>query len=256
MTVKEVDKTKRGWKFFQYYTGDKIPGPTKWIYSIASMFRDASYSLVSAFMLNFLMYSGVLGTGGADYLQQISVITIILVIDLVWDGLNDPIMGLIVEKCHFKHGKFRPWILIGGIGNTIVILCLFLIRPTGWAYVITWAIFYFLWDFVFTMNDIAYWAMRSFLALGREGLDFAAKAAVAAPASCRLPLDSVCLLPPVPWPDKIVCVGFNYVDHATEIKQRDLPEHPIFFGRVQTSLVAHGDPMSTLRQEKRLTGAV
>jgi 2-keto-4-pentenoate hydratase/2-oxohepta-3-ene-1,7-dioic acid hydratase in catechol pathway len=85
--------------------------------------------------------------------------------------------------------------------------------------------------------------MRSFLALGREGLDFAAKAAVAAPASCRLPLGSVCLLPPVPWPDKIVCVGFNYVDHATEIKQRDLPEHPIFFGRVQTSLVAHGDPM-------------
>jgi len=159
MGTKEVNKTKRGWKFFQYYSGDKIPGPTKWIYSAASIFRDASYSLVSAFMLNFLMYSGVLGTGGADYLQEISVITIILVIDLIWDGLNDPIMGLIVEKCHFKHGKYRPWILIGGIGNTIVILCLFLIRPTGWAYVITWGIFYFLWDFVFTMNDIAYWAM-------------------------------------------------------------------------------------------------
>ena len=81
--------------------------------------------------------------------------------------------------------------------------------------------------------------MKGLLALGPDGLAYAAKAAWAAPEACRRPLAGVRLLPPVPWPDKIVCVGFNYVDHAAEIRQRDLPEHPIFFGRVQTSLVPH-----------------
>lgn len=85
--------------------------------------------------------------------------------------------------------------------------------------------------------------MRGLLTLGQEGLDFAAKAAANAPQSCRQPMASITLLPPVPWPDKLVCVGFNYVDHAAEIKQRDLPEHPIFFGRVQSTLVAHGAPL-------------
>lgn len=156
---KQGVKSPRGFHFFDYYSGDKIPGPTKWIYSTAGMFRDAAYALVSAFMLVYMMYSGVLGTGGADYMQEIAVVNVVLIICLIWDGLNDPIMGVIVEKAHLKHGKFRPWILIGGIGNTIVVLCLFLVRPTGWWYVATWAIFYFLWDFVFTINDIAYWAM-------------------------------------------------------------------------------------------------
>lgn len=159
MSDSNAGKTKRGFHFFDYYSGDKIPPLTKWIYSIASIFRDASYALVSAFMLNYMMYSGVLSSDKATYNAQILVVNIILIICLIWDGLNDPIMGFIVERVHFKLGKYRPWILIGGIGNTIVILCLFLIRPSGWAYVVCWAIFYFLWDLVFTINDIAYWAM-------------------------------------------------------------------------------------------------
>jgi 2-keto-4-pentenoate hydratase/2-oxohepta-3-ene-1,7-dioic acid hydratase in catechol pathway len=85
--------------------------------------------------------------------------------------------------------------------------------------------------------------LKTLLALGPDGLAWAEKAASAAPAACRLPFAAVTLLPPVPWPDKLVCVGFNYVDHAAEIRQRDLPEFPIFFGRMATTLVAHGAPL-------------
>lgn len=152
----------RGFSFLsETYDTDKIPKKTKWIFSVASIFRDSSYQLISSFLLTFMMYSGVLATGNASgqYTQQIFVINIIFIVCLIWDALNDPIMGVLIEKVHFKTGKYKPWILIGGIGNTIVLLCLFLLRPTGWTYIVCFGIFYFLWDFVFTMNDCAYWAM-------------------------------------------------------------------------------------------------
>lgn len=141
------------------YEGEQVPKLTKWVYSVSGMFRDACYTLVSGFLLTYIMYSGVLGPTTDDYNAQIAVINALFIIFLVWDGINDPLFGMILEKCHLKTGKFRPWILIGGILNSIIVVLLFTIRPTGWAFVATWAVFYFLWDSVFTLNDIGYWAM-------------------------------------------------------------------------------------------------
>lgn len=84
--------------------------------------------------------------------------------------------------------------------------------------------------------------MKALLALGPDGLVQVAQAAEA-PPHCRVRARSVRYLPPVPQPGKIICVGFNYVDHAAEIQQRDLPQYPIFFGRVATTLVGHGAPL-------------
>lgn len=140
------------------YEGEKVPAPTKWVFSVAGLFRDALYALVSGFLLTYIMYSGVLDSGEA-YNQEILVINILFIVFLIWDGINDPLFGIILEKCHLKTGKFRPWILIGGVLNSIVVALLFCIRPTGWAFVVFWAIFYFLWDAVFTLNDIGYWSM-------------------------------------------------------------------------------------------------
>ena len=85
--------------------------------------------------------------------------------------------------------------------------------------------------------------MKGLLALGDAGLDAARKAAASATAAAKLPFASVTLLPPVPDPQKILCVGLNYVDHAVEINPSALPDHPTFFSRVPTTLVAHGQPM-------------
>ncbi len=148
------------------YTGNKVPRLTKFLYPFSGIFRDACYALVGSFLLQYALNSGVLSSGASDFAAQYSVITVAMFIALVWDGINDPIMGFIVEKVHFKLGKFKPWILIGAIGNAIAVVCMFLIRPTnadgsanGWAFVGVMIAFYFLWDLFFTMNDIGYWAM-------------------------------------------------------------------------------------------------
>jgi 2-keto-4-pentenoate hydratase/2-oxohepta-3-ene-1,7-dioic acid hydratase in catechol pathway len=54
-----------------------------------------------------------------------------------------------------------------------------------------------------------------------------------------LPLDDAELLPPVPGPDKIVCIGLNYRSHAEEAGI-DPPEHPTFFAKFRNALAPPG----------------
>lgn len=55
-------------------------------------------------------------------------------------------------------------------------------------------------------------------------------------------LSSVRILPPVPKPPKILCVGLNYDDHLEESGLKK-PAYPEIFGRFATSLIAHGEPI-------------
>ena len=149
------------------YEGNKIPKLTKWLFPLSGIFRDACYALVGSFLLQYAINSGVLSANPDEFKAQYAVITVAMIIALIWDGINDPIMGFIIEKFRFKNlGKFKPWILFGAIGNAIAVVCMFVIRPTfadgsanGWAFVGVMIAFYFLWDLFFTVNDIGYWSM-------------------------------------------------------------------------------------------------
>lgn len=149
-------------KIGKTFSGNKIPKLTMAIYPWSGIFRDACYALVGTFLLQYAMTAGVLSPDVETYRSQMHIITIFMMIALVWDGINDPIMGFLVEKFHFRSGKFKPWIFIGAIGNTIIVSLMFLIGPLGvrgWGFVACMLIFYFLWDLFFTMNDIGYWSM-------------------------------------------------------------------------------------------------
>lgn len=146
-------------KFDATYSGDNVPKLTKFIYPWSGIFRDACYALVASFLMQYTLTSGVLSSDPELYLRQYSVLTTLMTFCLIWDGLNDPLMAFIVEKTHLKLGKFRPWIMIGGVGNALAVILMFSVRPTGWAYVGTCIAFYLLWDFFFTMNDVGYWSM-------------------------------------------------------------------------------------------------
>jgi len=53
----------------------------------------------------------------------------------------------------------------------------------------------------------------------------------------------VTLLPVVPHPTKILCVGLNYRDHVTETK-RDLPTYPVMFPKYASSLIGAYDDIA------------
>lgn len=56
-------------------------------------------------------------------------------------------------------------------------------------------------------------------------------------------LEDVELLPPVPDPDKLLCVGVNYADHRAETGHQDVPEHPTIFSRFRDTQVGHDRPV-------------
>ena len=60
--------------------------------------------------------------------------------------------------------------------------------------------------------------------------------------SDTIPVEGLTLLPPIPVPPKILCVGLNYRAHAAETGAK-IPETPIFFSRYASSLTGHGQPM-------------
>ncbi len=57
----------------------------------------------------------------------------------------------------------------------------------------------------------------------------------------RVPVEAAVLLPPTE-PSKVICVGFNYRDHAQEL-QVEIPQEPLFFLKPPSALVAHGQPV-------------
>ena len=65
------------------------------------------------------------------------------------------------------------------------------------------------------------------------------------------PMSALTLLPVVPAPAKIICLGVNYVDHAKE-GGNTVADYPALFLRCSTSLLAHGAPLQVPRISSQL----
>jgi 2-keto-4-pentenoate hydratase/2-oxohepta-3-ene-1,7-dioic acid hydratase in catechol pathway len=66
-------------------------------------------------------------------------------------------------------------------------------------------------------------------------------------------LDAVTLLPPIPAPEKIICIGVNYPDRNAEYKDgQDAPKYPSMFMRTPRSFVGHGMPLVRPRASQQL----
>ncbi len=121
-------------------------------YGIGAIGLDLSYGMFYSFLAKYL--TDVLGLSA-------SFLLILTPVARIWDGINDPMMGTIVDNSHHKMGKYRPWILRGSFLNAIVLIFLFSnpFKLTGVALCAYVAIAYVAWGMTNTMADIPYWSM-------------------------------------------------------------------------------------------------
>ena len=92
-------------------------------------------------------------------------------------------------------------------------------------------------------------SLSSMVAHGRATLMEAGRALLRSGAA--IDLDTVELLPPLPAPPKILCVGLNYADHSAE-SGFAVPDYPTIFGRFASSLIGHGAAIVRPRLSEQL----
>ena len=124
-----------------------------WMFPLGTMGRDMMYNLVTNFLLTYILFTKGLTAA------QLGAITAIMVAARVFDALNDPIMGNIIESTRSRWGKFKPWMVIGILLSCIVVTMVFSTNLVGWDFVILFGVFYFCYSISYTMHDIAYWGM-------------------------------------------------------------------------------------------------
>ena len=81
--------------------------------------------------------------------------------------------------------------------------------------------------------------IKELLARGPAGL---ASAQAALEAGEVMAPGEIKLLPPIPSPEKVICVGVNYADHARE-SGMEPPAEPVIFSKFPSAVIADGDPI-------------
>ena len=124
-----------------------------WMFPLGTVGRDMIYQLFNNFILTFILFTKQLTVG------QLGAITGIMIAARIFDALNDPVMGNIIDRTRTKWGKFKPWLLIGILTTSIVVYLAFNTDLQGWSFVIFFGIIYFAYSITYTMHDISYWGM-------------------------------------------------------------------------------------------------
>ena len=130
------------------------------LFPLGTVGRDMIYNLFTNFIFTFILFTRGLNAA------QLGAISAIMIGARVFDALNDPIMGNIIERTRSRWGKYKPWLVIGILSTSLVVYAAFNTRLTGWQFVWFFAVIYFLYSITYTMHDISYWGMIP--ALGRD----------------------------------------------------------------------------------------
>ncbi len=135
----------------------------RYFFGLGTVGRDMLYSIVSMYLLFYL--TEILDLPDSTMWYMTGALTILR----IFDAVNDPIMGILVDNTHSRYGKFKPWIAIGGIIGGILTVLLFTdFGLTGIGFVICFVIIYLAWDLTYGANDIAYWSMLPSLAYNQK----------------------------------------------------------------------------------------
>ena len=132
-----------------------------WMFPLGTVGRDMLYQLFNNFLMTYVLFTHNLTDA------QLMALTGIMVAARIFDALNDPVMGNIIERTRTKWGKYKPWQLIGILTTGVVVYLAFNVQLSGWPFVIFFGVIYFLFSITYTMHDISYWGMVP--SLGSDG---------------------------------------------------------------------------------------
>lgn len=98
------------------------------------------------------------------------IVSTMLFLEGIWDAVNDPLMGTLVDKTRTRWGKLRPYLLGVPIPLAVTTALLFSgplmlgnLTPADPRKVMYMIITYFFWEFMYTVGDVPFWGLSTAL---------------------------------------------------------------------------------------------
>ncbi|MGM9907439.1 glycoside-pentoside-hexuronide (GPH):cation symporter [Limosilactobacillus sp.] len=133
-------------------------------YSLGAFGHDAFFALLSTY---FMMYvTGHLFDSGDKHFdnKMVGYVTLIILVLRIGELIIDPMIGNAIDRTNTKWGKFKPWVVGGGIISAVLLAALF--TPLGglnmsnpMLYLVLFAIIYIIMDVFYSFNDVGFWSM-------------------------------------------------------------------------------------------------
>lgn len=131
---------------------EKHVATKEWMaYAVGALGQGMVYAIMSSYISDF--YLSVLK------LTPLFVLFLML-FARIWDAVNDPIMGYIVDRSNPKDGKMRPYLIYTPIPIAILTVLLFYApNLSGWKIMAYAAVTYVAWGMIYTASDVPFWSL-------------------------------------------------------------------------------------------------
>lgn len=131
--------------------GDQISFKERLSFGLAGLGQNMVYNYTTAYIMVF--YTDVVK------LLPAAVGTLMLVAR-VFDAINDPIMGTIIDKTHTKKGKLIPYLRVIPVPMAVFTLLVFFVPDMSYTLRLVYAyVSFILWDLMYTVSDVPYWGL-------------------------------------------------------------------------------------------------
>jgi len=156
-------------------------------YGFAALGQGAIYAMMSSWILR--QYTDVLGLSGY-------FVGALMWAARIWDAVNDPMMGTIVDRTRTKFGKMRPYLLVAPPAAALFTIAIFIKPPFGQGGLMAYAaITYVLWGMIYTVGDVPFWSLPSAMTTdSKERTNFISFARVLNSIGSAIPLVVVAVI--------------------------------------------------------------
>ncbi|GMA70658.1 sodium:solute symporter [Leuconostoc litchii] len=136
----------------------------RFAYAFGAFGHDAYYVTLSTYFMIFVTSTLFAGSDKATEAKYIGIVTSLVVGIRLIEIVFDPIIGSVIDNTHSKYGKFKPWLVIGGIVSSFALLVIFtnffglsISNPSF--YLVIFIIVFVILDSFYSFKDIAFWSM-------------------------------------------------------------------------------------------------